>query len=179
VDLNPVRAGLVGEPVPYPWSSAAAHVTGQDTAGLLDEWEWSELGFQQDWKRLLGAPEWRLWKSGAWAPILVRPPKDLRNPTQRGPTLSAPCSPIQSHPHQPHRTNNIPQKTTERFGTVCYPPSEGRSTPFNRADQPINRSTDQRIIDQRKCVHGTAQNRSLRPGKPTANAPCQSAGPAP
>ena len=54
VDLNPVRAGLVGEPVQYPWSSAAAHVTGDDAAGLIGEWEWSELELQgigsSDWK---------------------------------------------------------------------------------------------------------------------------------
>lgn len=29
VELNPVRAGLVTEPEAYPWSSAAAHVTGR------------------------------------------------------------------------------------------------------------------------------------------------------
>jgi putative transposase len=53
VDLNPVRAGLVGEPAQYPWSSAAAHVTGDDAAGLIDEWEWSELELQGDWKQRL------------------------------------------------------------------------------------------------------------------------------
>jgi hypothetical protein len=37
VDLNPARAGLVGAPLQYPWSSAAAHATGHDAAGLLDE----------------------------------------------------------------------------------------------------------------------------------------------
>jgi putative transposase len=30
VELNPVRAGLVGAPSRYRWSSAAAHVRGQD-----------------------------------------------------------------------------------------------------------------------------------------------------
>ena len=53
VDLNPVRAGLVGEPVQYPRSSAAAHVTGYDAAGLIDEREWSELALQGDWKQRL------------------------------------------------------------------------------------------------------------------------------
>lgn len=30
VELNPVRAGLAGNPGDYPWSSAAAHLAGQD-----------------------------------------------------------------------------------------------------------------------------------------------------
>jgi hypothetical protein len=44
----------VGEPVPYPWSSAAAHGTGSDAAGLIDEWEWSEVGLPGDWKQRIG-----------------------------------------------------------------------------------------------------------------------------
>jgi putative transposase len=41
VELNPVRAGPVNSPGSYPWSSAAAHLTGQDdslvrVAPLLD-----------------------------------------------------------------------------------------------------------------------------------------------
>jgi putative transposase len=53
VDLNPVRAGLVGEPLQYPWSSAAGHVTGRDSAALIDEWEWSELELQAEWQQRL------------------------------------------------------------------------------------------------------------------------------
>jgi putative transposase len=53
VDLNPVRAGLAGEPLQYPWSSAAGHVTGRDSAGLVDEWAWSELELQADWQQRL------------------------------------------------------------------------------------------------------------------------------
>lgn len=30
VELNPVRAGLVKDPAAYPWSSAAAHLSGRD-----------------------------------------------------------------------------------------------------------------------------------------------------
>jgi len=30
IELNPVRAGLIEEPWQYPWSSAAAHLTGCD-----------------------------------------------------------------------------------------------------------------------------------------------------
>lgn len=40
VDLNPVRAGLVGDAVEYPWSSARAHLEGSDQLGLLDDWAW-------------------------------------------------------------------------------------------------------------------------------------------
>ena len=32
VELNPVRAGLVYAPEMYPWSSASAHISGQDDA---------------------------------------------------------------------------------------------------------------------------------------------------
>ena len=39
VERNPVRAGLVGEAAKYSWSSAAAHVSGQDKHDILDmEW---------------------------------------------------------------------------------------------------------------------------------------------
>ena len=51
IELNPVRAGLVADPVWYPWSSARAHITGRDdglakAAPLLDR--------VPDWRRLLG-----------------------------------------------------------------------------------------------------------------------------
>ncbi|NOZ19947.1 MAG: transposase [Planctomycetes bacterium] len=50
VELNPVRAGLVRKAEDYPWSSAAAHVQGEDDglvkAGTLLEWV-------EDWKALL------------------------------------------------------------------------------------------------------------------------------
>ncbi len=53
VELNPVRAGLVGEPWSYPWSSAQAHVTGVDdhlvqVAPLRD--------IVQDWRGFLLSP---------------------------------------------------------------------------------------------------------------------------
>ncbi len=53
VDLNAVRAELLGEAMQYPWSSAAAHATGHDTASLIDEWEWSEFELQADWEQRL------------------------------------------------------------------------------------------------------------------------------
>ncbi|MFC1737266.1 hypothetical protein ACFL1X_14235 [Candidatus Hydrogenedentota bacterium] len=47
IELNPVRAGLVEGPAEYPWSSAKAHISGQDdplvrVAALLElvpQWE--------------------------------------------------------------------------------------------------------------------------------------------
>ncbi len=37
VDLNPVRAGLVGRAQEYPWSSARAHTEGADPSGTLPQ----------------------------------------------------------------------------------------------------------------------------------------------
>lgn len=47
VEQNPVRAGMVSEPREYPWSSAAAHLTGQDDClvkvqpllDMIPDWE--------------------------------------------------------------------------------------------------------------------------------------------
>jgi putative transposase len=56
IEQNPVRAGLAARPWEYPWSSAAAHVSGRDDslvkASLL-------LELVGDWKAFLsmGAPE--------------------------------------------------------------------------------------------------------------------------
>ena len=47
VERNPVRAGLAVRPQDYPWSSAAAHLTGVDHSGILDmEW-WRRHGPQR------------------------------------------------------------------------------------------------------------------------------------
>src|SRR3954469_1910073 len=53
VELNPVRAGLVGRPEDWPWSSARAHLRGQrddlaDPAPLLERWP--------DWQGGLDVP---------------------------------------------------------------------------------------------------------------------------
>jgi putative transposase len=53
VELNPLRAGMVEQAVDYPWSSAAAHVSGRDASGLLD----------MDWWR-------REWCGGDWGAAL-------------------------------------------------------------------------------------------------------------
>ena len=55
VDLNPVRARLVVEAVSYEWSSAAAHVSGKDPTGLLDQEAWRELCPLNDWGEVLAA----------------------------------------------------------------------------------------------------------------------------
>ena len=41
VEQNPVRAGLVKEAGDYEWSSAAAHLTGEDLTELLDMERWA------------------------------------------------------------------------------------------------------------------------------------------
>src|SRR5580658_4886661 len=44
VERNPVRAKMVDRARDYPWSSAAAHITGRDESGLVDmEW-WHSAG---------------------------------------------------------------------------------------------------------------------------------------
>ncbi|MCB1020414.1 MAG: transposase [Bryobacterales bacterium] len=53
VDLNPVRAGLVGRPAQYPWSSAVAHVADAAADPLVDDRAWSELGLGGDWAQRL------------------------------------------------------------------------------------------------------------------------------
>jgi putative transposase len=45
VERNPVRAGMVGRARDYPWSSAAAHITGQDEHDLLDREWWHREGY--------------------------------------------------------------------------------------------------------------------------------------
>lgn len=53
VDLNPVRAGLVGIAPQYPWSSAAAHIVGRDPLGVVDPTGWRDLDIRSDWRELL------------------------------------------------------------------------------------------------------------------------------
>ena len=57
VELNPVRAGLVGLPEEYEWSSAVAHLGGKDSAGLLDLDFWKECGGVPFWQQLLHSEE--------------------------------------------------------------------------------------------------------------------------
>ena len=48
VERNPVRAAMVVSAQDYPWSSAAAHLCGEDPSGLLD----------MEWWRREAPPEW-------------------------------------------------------------------------------------------------------------------------
>lgn len=57
VEQNPVRAKLVRAPWQYPWSSAAAHVAGNDPLGLLDLSGWSKSWPADAWKSALRQPE--------------------------------------------------------------------------------------------------------------------------
>jgi putative transposase len=52
-EQNPARAGLVRVPWDYPWSSAAAHVEGRTSSGLLDLSLWSRLTTPDGWRQLL------------------------------------------------------------------------------------------------------------------------------
>jgi putative transposase len=57
VEMNPVRAGLVAEPRCYEWSSAEAHLSGEDPARIADLSFWRAAGGAADWARLLSEPE--------------------------------------------------------------------------------------------------------------------------
>jgi putative transposase len=53
VELNPVRAGIVEHAWDWPWSSAHAHVTGNDPSGMLDMEFWSKAFSGEKWKDFL------------------------------------------------------------------------------------------------------------------------------
>ncbi len=55
VERNPVRARIVRKAWRYPWSSAAAHISGKDKTGLLD------------------LDDWHARKPPAWEPLLSQP----------------------------------------------------------------------------------------------------------
>ena len=57
VDSNPVRAHLVDCAGHYAWSSAAAHLTAADPAGLLDLAWWRVQGVAENWQDYLRSPE--------------------------------------------------------------------------------------------------------------------------
>jgi putative transposase len=56
VDLNPVRAQIVGRADHYPWSSAAAHLSGRDSPGLIDLDLWREIPSAMHWADALEIP---------------------------------------------------------------------------------------------------------------------------
>ena len=53
VDNNPVRAGLVNLAAAYPWSSAAAHLGGDDVSASLDREWWCRESQGMDWPSIL------------------------------------------------------------------------------------------------------------------------------
>jgi putative transposase len=53
VELNPLRAGLVGDATDWRWSSAAAHAGGEDISGFLDAGEWSRTWTVHGWREAL------------------------------------------------------------------------------------------------------------------------------
>ena len=52
-EQNPVRAGVIKTAWKYPWSSAKAHLTGEDEMGLLDMSHWRQISGQVDWRQAL------------------------------------------------------------------------------------------------------------------------------
>ncbi len=53
VELNPVRAGLVERAWDWPWSSARAHLAGEDETGLLDMARWGARYSPAAWREAL------------------------------------------------------------------------------------------------------------------------------
>ena len=53
VEQNPVRAGIISNPLEYRWSSALAHVTGIDKNGILDMQWWKNRFDSEYWIELL------------------------------------------------------------------------------------------------------------------------------
>jgi putative transposase len=64
VDLNPLRARLIERAESYRWSSAAAHVSGADRFGLIDQPSWRDVVPLDDWAEVLAVsppaePSWQ------------------------------------------------------------------------------------------------------------------------
>ncbi len=57
IERNPVRATMVRRAWRYAWSSADAHVTGNDTSELLDLSEWRSKKEREDWAKQLTDPQ--------------------------------------------------------------------------------------------------------------------------
>ena len=56
VDRNSLRAGMVGRAEAYPWSSALAHLSGSDEAGILDFGELRQVREFGNWREQMDAP---------------------------------------------------------------------------------------------------------------------------
>lgn len=57
VERNPVRAGMVASAGAYEWSSAEAHLSGEDAHRIADMRFWRQEGGAPTWRRLLDEPE--------------------------------------------------------------------------------------------------------------------------
>jgi putative transposase len=53
VEQNPVRARLAKQAWNYEWSSAEAHLTGDDSTELLNMSYWKEISQQVDWQQAM------------------------------------------------------------------------------------------------------------------------------
>jgi putative transposase len=56
VERNPIRAGICRAAGKYPWSSAAAHIAGNDPSGILDLTPWKTMARGLDWRLELEEP---------------------------------------------------------------------------------------------------------------------------
>jgi putative transposase len=57
VERNPVRAGMVADAAEYAWSSARAHLTEVDAAGMLDLPYWAARVSREEWRSELEVTE--------------------------------------------------------------------------------------------------------------------------
>jgi putative transposase len=57
VEMNPVRAGIVETARSYEWSSAEAHLSGQDPWRIADMRFWKDVGGADLWRQILDDPE--------------------------------------------------------------------------------------------------------------------------
>jgi putative transposase len=114
VEQNPVRAGIVKEATEYEWSSAAAHVTGEDPMEILAMDHWSAEMDGATWRRLLSC-------AAAKADV-----KAIRKCTERGWPLS---------------TDGFLSKMEKRMGRRLRPLASGR--PKGAKDGPRRRTRRQ------------------------------------
>ena len=57
VEMNPVRARLAATPREFEWSSAEAHLSGQDPWRIADMQFWTQVGGAETWRALLNQQE--------------------------------------------------------------------------------------------------------------------------
>ena len=57
IERNPVRIGEVKKAEDYPWSSAKAHISGNDPKNLIDMKSWKQLTDIANWRPVLRAPD--------------------------------------------------------------------------------------------------------------------------